>query len=99
MKKNFRQRPVFLIFFLSICFLGGLVFSGYLELSEVDIFFHHLRFEDQNLETLTTIGKTKIKLSISYFVHPLLPIYTFSWHASLILPLSLDNPTTRPIRC
>ena len=99
--ENFsRQRPITLVSFLSICFLAGLFFSGYFEMSEVDIFFPNLSFEDQDLGTLTTAEKVKVNLSSScFFEHPLLPICNSSLQASLVLPIYLDNQINCPIRC
>ena len=84
MEKFSRQRPIVLVSFLSICFLAGLVFSGYLETSEVDVFSPNLSFEDQDLCTLTIVEKVKVNPSFSCFVHPLLPICNSSLQASLI---------------
>ena len=99
MEKFFRQRPIILVSFLSICFLVGLVFSGYFEMSEVDNFSPNLSFEDQDLGTLTTVEKVKVNLSFSCFEHPLLPICNSFLQASLVLPISLDNQINCPIRC
>lgn len=90
------QRPNILVFFLSICFLVGLVFSGYYEMSEVDIFSTNPSFENQDLSTLTTVEKVKVNLSYSYFENPLLIICN---SFSLVLPISLDNQINCPIRC
>ena len=99
MGKNFRQRPIILISFLSICFLVGLVFSSYLEYSEIDIFSPNLCFEDQDLSTLTNIEKVKFNPSISYFEHPLLPVCLSFQIPIFVLPISLDNQINNPIRC
>jgi len=99
MGKFFRQRPIFLVSFLSICFLGGFVFSGYLEISEIDIFSPNLCFENPDSATMSSVEKIKINLSISYFEHLLLPNCNSFLQVSLVLPVSLDNQIDCPIRC
>ncbi len=95
--ENFsRQRPNNVLSFLSICFLVGLVFSGYYEMSEVDIFSTNPSFENQDLGTLTTVEKVKPNLSYYYFENPLMPICN---SFSLVLPIPLDNQINCPIRC
>ena len=99
MEKIFRQRSIISISFLSICLVLGLVFSGISDLSEIDIFSPNLRFEDQDLSTLTTIEKVKFNPSISYFEHPLLPVSLSFPIPLFVLPISLDNQINSPIRC
>ena len=94
--ENFpRQRPNILGSFLSICFLVGLVFSGYYEMSEVDIFSTNPFFENQDLGTLIPVEKVKVNLSY-YFENPLLPICNSFY---LVLPIPFDNQINCPIRC
>jgi hypothetical protein len=99
MEKNFRQRPIISASFLSICLFVGLVFSGYLEYSEVDIFSPNLCFEDQDLGTLTTVEKVKFNPSISHFDHSLLPVCIPFQIPLFVFPVSLDNQINNPIRC
>jgi len=99
MEKKFHQRPIISVSFLLICFLVSLVFSSYLEYSEVDIFSPNLWFEDQDLSTLTTIEKVKFNPSIAYFEHPLLPVCISFQIPLFVLPISLNNPIDSPIRC
>lgn len=98
MENKFRQRLAFLVSFLAICFFVGLVFSGYYELSEMDI-FSPLCFENQDLNTLTTIEKVKFSPPISYFEQLLPPVFTSFQISPLVLPISLDSQIIRPIRC
>ncbi len=100
MGKFFRQKSIILVSFLAIFFLGGLIFSGYLTLSEVDSFSPNLSFEDQDLATLATVEKIKVNhLSFSYFEHSFLPVSVSSHIPILILPNFLDDQINTPIRC
>jgi hypothetical protein len=98
MEKESRQSPVLLASFLAICFLGGLIFSGYYDLSEVDI-FSPLCFESPDLSTLATIEKVKINQPVSCFKITFLPVCTSFQIPFLVLPITLGDQINNPIRC
>jgi hypothetical protein len=98
MGKKFRQRPVLLNSFLAICFSVGLIFSGYYDLSEADI-FSPLCFESPDLSTLATIEKVKINQPVSCFNDSFLPVCTSFQIPFLVLPITLGDQINNPIRC
>ncbi len=98
MGKKICQRPIISVSFLSICFLVGLVFASYYEMSEVDTFSPNLCYENQDLATSTFTEKTKINLSIPYFEHPLLSMCN-SFLQGLPCFINLPRQPNCPIRC
>lgn len=98
MIKKIRQRPTSLVSFLSFCFFVSLIFSGYYDLIEIDI-YTPLSFENQDLSTLTPIEKLKFNPPISNFEQLLPPVFISFQVVPLVLLLSLDSQIIKPIRC
>jgi hypothetical protein len=99
MKKNSHKRRIISVSIQAICFLSVLVFTEYYALSEVDCFSSNLIYENQDLPTVSNIGKSKSNLK-SADIDLYLPALGFPGLIPYLrAPIPLDVKINDGLRC